>query len=174
MAIQFESLVQPLIIVVALPLAGVGTVFLLDLIDLPASVVVLLGAILLVGIAVNNAIVLVDCVNRRRAEHAALVDAIVAASRERLRPIFMTTGTTILGLLPLTGILAALPGADRFPLGLGGGDAAELRAPMAIAVIGGLFSSTVLTLVVVPVLYHIFIRNGSRGASGAGAPPADA
>jgi len=174
MAIQFESLVQPLLIMVSLPLAGVGTVFLLDVVDLPGSVIVLLGAILLVGIAVNNAIVLLDCINRRRAGHATLVDAIVAAARERLRPIFMMTGTTILGLLPLTGVLAALPGADRFPLGLGGGDAAELRAPMAITVIGGLFSSTLLTLVIVPVLYHIFVRNGSRGAPGAGAPPADA
>ena len=158
MAIQFESLVQPLIIMVSLPLAGVGTVFALDLLDLPASVVVLLGSILLVGIAVNNAIVLVDCVNRRRALFPTLAEAIVQASRERLRPILMTTGTTILGLVPLTGVLALIPGADRFPLGLGGGDAAELRSPMAITVIGGLFSSAVLTLVVVPVLYQMFAK----------------
>jgi HAE1 family hydrophobic/amphiphilic exporter-1 len=150
---------------VTLPLAGVGTVIALDLLDLPASVVVLLGAILLVGIAVNNAIVLVDCVNRRRAAFPTLADAIVEAARERLRPILMTTGTTILGLIPLTGVLAALPGADRLPLGLGGGEAAELRAPMAIAVIFGLFSSTVLTLVVVPVLYKLLAR-GSRGGPG--------
>jgi HAE1 family hydrophobic/amphiphilic exporter-1 len=161
MAMQFESLLQPLLIMVSLPLAGVGAVVLLDLFDLPASVVVLLGAILLVGIAVNNAIVLVDCVNRRRAEHGTLADAIAQAARERLRPIFMTTGTTILGLLPLTGVLAALPGAESFPLGLGGGEAAELRAPMAITVIGGLFSSTVLTLIVVPVLYHLTARRRS-------------
>jgi len=160
MAIQFESLVQPLIILVSLPLAGVGAVVALDLLDLPASVVALLGSILLVGIAVNNAIVLVDCINRRRAEHATLDAAIVHAARERLRPIFMTTGTTILGLLPLTGVLAALPGARWFPFGLGGGEAAELRAPMAITVIFGLFSSTVLTLIVVPVLYRLFVRRG--------------
>jgi HAE1 family hydrophobic/amphiphilic exporter-1 len=160
MAIQFESLVQPLIIMVSLPLAGVGTVVALDLLDLPASVVVLLGAILLVGIAVNNAIVLVDCVNRRRALFPTLTEAIAEASRERLRPILMTTGTTILGLIPLTGVLALIPGADRFPLGLGGGDAAELRSPMAITVIGGLFSSTVLTLVVVPVLYQMSAKRG--------------
>jgi hydrophobic/amphiphilic exporter-1 (mainly G- bacteria), HAE1 family len=158
MAIQFESLVQPLIIMVSLPLAGVGTVVALDLLDLPASVVVLLGSILLVGIAVNNAIVLVDCVNRRRAVFPTLAEAIVQGSCERLRPIFMTTGTTILGLIPLTGVLALLPGAAHFPLGLGGGEAAELRAPMAITVIGGLFSSTVLTLVVVPVLYQLLAR----------------
>ncbi len=161
MAIQFESLVQPLIIMVSMPLAGVGTVFALDLLDMPASVVALLGSILLVGIAVNNAIVLLDCVNRRRAVYPTLVEAIVEASRERLRPIFMTTGTTILGLIPLTGVLALIPGAEHFPLGLGGGEAAELRAPMAITVIFGLFSSTVLTLVVVPVLYLLFVRQRS-------------
>jgi HAE1 family hydrophobic/amphiphilic exporter-1 len=118
-------------------------------------VVVLLGSILLVGIAVNNAIVLLDCMNRRAEEGASRRDAILGAARERLRPILMTTLTTILGLLPLTGALAALPGAELLPLGLGGGDAAELRAPMAITVIGGLFSSTVLTLIVVPVLYDL-------------------
>jgi HAE1 family hydrophobic/amphiphilic exporter-1 len=155
MAIQFESLWQPLLIMVSLPLAGVGAVVALDFLGLPASVVVLLGSILLVGIAVNNAIVLVDCINRRRAEGAALADAIVRAARERLRPILMTTGTTVLGLVPLTGVLAALPGAASLPLGLGGGEAAELRAPMAVTVIFGLFSSTVLTLVVVPVLYAL-------------------
>ena len=153
MAAQFESLVQPLLIMVALPLAGVGAVFLLDLLDLPLSVVVLLGSILLVGIAVNNAIVLLDCMNRRVREGASKHEAILGAAQERLRPILMTTLTTILGLVPLTGLLAGLPGADALPLGLGGGEAAELRAPMAITVIGGLVSSTVLTLVVVPVLY---------------------
>jgi len=162
MAMQFESLWQPLLIMVSLPLAGVGAVVALDLLDLPASVVVLLGAILLVGIAVNNAIVLVDCINRRRAEYGSLREAIAQAARERLRPILMTTGTTILGLIPLTGLLAAIPGAESFPLGLGGGEAAELRAPMAITVSGGLFSSTLLTLVVVPVLYDVAARRRAR------------
>jgi len=153
MAAQFESLWQPLLIMVSLPLAAVGAVVALDLLDLPLSVVVMLGAILLVGIAVNNAIVLVDCANRRRATTATLHEAILVAAGERLRPILMTTLTTILGLLPLTGLLAHIPGAESLPLGLGGGEAAELRAPMAITVIGGLLSSTVLTLIVVPVLY---------------------
>jgi HAE1 family hydrophobic/amphiphilic exporter-1 len=129
-------------------------------------VIVLLGAILLVGIAVNNAIVLVDCVNRRRALYPTLEAAIVHASCERLRPIFMTTGTTILGLIPLTGVLAVLPGADSFPLGLGGGEAAELRAPMAVTVIFGLFSSTVLTLVIVPVIYRLFAGRSGGGLGG--------
>ena len=117
--------------------------------------VVLLGAILLTGIAVNNAIVLVDCINRRRAEGRTAREAILVAAQERLRPILMTTATTILGLLPMTGVLAGMPGAEWLPLGLGGGEAAELRAPMAITVIGGLFTSTLLTLVVVPVLYEM-------------------
>jgi len=155
MAAQFESLVQPLVIMVSLPLAGVGAILFLDVLDLPLSVVVLLGTILLVGIAVNNAIVLLDCMNRRLSEGAPRREAIVGAAQERLRPILMTTMTTILGLVPLTGMLAAIPGADVLPLGLGGGEAAELRAPMAITVIGGLLSSTLLTLVVVPVLYDV-------------------
>ena len=155
MAAQFESLLQPILIMVSLPLAGVGAIVLLDILSLPLSVVVLLGSILLVGIAVNNAIVLVDCINRRRAEFGTVREAILQAARERLRPILMTTTTTILGLLPLTGALAAIPGADILPLGLGGGEAAELRAPMAITVIGGLVTSTLLTLVVVPVLYEL-------------------
>jgi len=160
MAAQFESLWQPVLIMVSLPLAAVGAIVALDLLALPLSVVVLLGTILLVGIAVNNAIVLVDCINRRRADYPTLREAIVQAARERLRPILMTTATTILGLLPLTGLLAALPGAESLPLGLGGGEAAELRAPMAITVIGGLVTSTLLTLILVPVLYDVGARRG--------------
>ena len=144
MAAQFESLVQPVLIMVSLPLAGVGAVMVLDLLDLPLSVVVMLGAILLVGIAVNNAIVLVDRMNQQVAVAATRRDAIMEAARQRLRPILMTTLTTVLGLLPLTGLL-----------GPGSGEAAELRAPMAWTVIGGLLTSTLLTLVVVPVLYDI-------------------
>ncbi len=161
MAAQFESVGQPVLIMASLPFAGVGAVVLLDWLTLPVSVVVLLGAILLVGIAVNNAIVLVDCINQRRRDHARVRDAIVTAARERLRPILMTTATTILGLLPLTGALAGLPG------GLGGGEAAELRAPMAITVIGGLFTSTVLTLVLVPVLYDLFFSKSKLAEANA-------
>ncbi|MHC4957343.1 MAG: efflux RND transporter permease subunit [Planctomycetota bacterium] len=162
MAAQFESLWQPVLIMAALPLAAVGSIVLLDLLDLPLSVVVLLGAIMLVGIAVNNAIVLVDCINRRRPEAPSVREAILIAAGERLRPILMTTATTILGLLPLTGLLAGLPGADSLPLGLGGGEAAELRAPMAITVIGGLITSTLLTLVLVPVLYDLVAGRKAR------------
>ncbi|MGQ0613832.1 MAG: efflux RND transporter permease subunit [Planctomycetaceae bacterium] len=163
MAAQFESFLQPLLIMISLPLAGIGTVWALVALALPVSVVVLLGAILLAGIAVNNAIVLLDCINRRRAEGLTVREAIDAAARERLRPILMTSATTILGLLPLTGLLAGIPGAESLPLGLGGGDAAELRAPMAITVIGGLFSSTALTLLLIPVL--ALLAAGRRGAA---------
>jgi len=117
-----------------------------------------------VGIAVNNAIVLVDCINRRRKDFPNVREAILQAASERLRPILMTTATTILGLLPLTGVLANIPGADSLPLGLGGGEAAELRAPMAITVIGGLFTSTLLTLIVVPVLYELSAGKRRRAA----------
>ncbi|MHC4848707.1 MAG: efflux RND transporter permease subunit, partial [Planctomycetota bacterium] len=151
MAAQFESLIQPILIMVSLPLAGVGAILLLDALALPLSVVVMLGAILLVGIAVNNAIVLVDRMNQQLALTPTVREAILAAARERLRPILMTTLTTVLGLLPLTGMF-----------GVGSGEAAELRAPMAWTVIGGLLTSTLLTLVVVPVLYDVA---GGRRAS---------
>ena len=107
--------------------------------------VVFIGGILLVGIVVNNAIVLIDRVNalRRSANHAKQ-QALALAARERLRPIMMTTLTTVLGLLPMA---------------LGFGDAAELRTPMAITVIGGLLVSTLLTLVVIPVVYQTLDRS---------------
>jgi HAE1 family hydrophobic/amphiphilic exporter-1 len=103
--------------------------------------VVFLGAIMLVGIVVNNAIVLVDYINLLRSRGIEKIEAIVQAAQVRIRPILMTTLTTVLGLLPLA---------------IGWGDGAEMRAPMALTVIGGLLSSTLLTLVVVPVLYSIF------------------
>jgi len=154
MASQFESLIQPLVILVSVPLAGIGAVFALDASRLPLSVVVFIGLILLAGIVVNNAIVLVDRINQKRAEGLAVRDAILEAGRARLRPILMTTATTVLGLVPLTGWLVGVPGLEQFV----GGDGAELRAPMAITVIGGLTSSTLLTLLVIPVLYSLFVR----------------
>jgi HAE1 family hydrophobic/amphiphilic exporter-1 len=99
----------------------------------------LIGSVMLAGIVVNNAIVLVDAINRRRGEGQALEAAILGAGRERLRPILMTTATTVFGLTPMA-------------LGLGAG--VELRRPMAIAVIGGLSAATLLTLIVIPCLYR--------------------
>jgi HAE1 family hydrophobic/amphiphilic exporter-1 len=145
MAAQFESLLHPLVILISVPLGMVGVVAALMLTGNSISVLVLIGAVMLAGIVVNNAIVLVDAINRRRREGEELNQAIVSAGRERLRPILMTTTTTVLALLPMA-------------LGLGAGD--ELRAPLAVTVIGGLLGATVLTLVVIPCVYRIFSRPG--------------
>jgi HAE1 family hydrophobic/amphiphilic exporter-1 len=155
MATQFESLIQPFVILFSVPLAAVGVVLALDLLSIPVSVVVLIGAILLAGIVVNNAIVLVDRINQGRAKGMDCIAAATEAGRARLRPILMTTATTVLGLLPLTGWLESVP-----ILGLvGAGEGSELRAPMAIAVIAGLSMSTLLTLLVIPVLYSLLVRD---------------
>lgn len=160
MACQFESLLQPFVILFSVPLAAVGAVLLLSALDVPLSVVVFIGLILLAGIVVNNAIVLVDRINQKRGEGLDVRDAILEAGRARLRPILMTTATTVLGLVPLTGWLVGLPGIDQFV----GTEGAELRAPMAIAVIGGLVSSTLLTLLVVPAVYKLLIRDRRAAA----------
>jgi HAE1 family hydrophobic/amphiphilic exporter-1 len=140
MAAQFESLTHPLVIMLTIPLAFVGTVVALKLLGLNLSIVVFLGMIMLAGIVVNNAIVLVDYINTLRARDIPRDEAIVTAGSVRLRPILMTTATTVLGLLPLA---------------LGFGDGAEIRSPMAIAVISGLISSTALTLIVIPSIYAL-------------------
>jgi HAE1 family hydrophobic/amphiphilic exporter-1 len=121
----------------------VGVVTALGLTGTSISVLALLGAVMLAGIVVNNAIVLVDAIHRRRRAGAALDEAILQAGVERLRPILMTTATTVFGLLPLA-------------LGLGAGD--ELRRPMAWTVIGGLTAATLLTLIVIPCLYRSMTR----------------
>ncbi len=143
MASQFESLIHPFVIFFSIPLALIGAVLALWLTGSTISVVVFIGAILLVGIVVNNAIVLVDLINQLRAQGTQKAEAIVEAGRLRLRPILMTTLTTTLGLLPLA---------------VGLGEGAELRAPMAVTVIGGLVVSTMLTLVVIPVMYAVLDR----------------
>jgi len=140
MAMQFESLLHPLVIMLTLPLASVGTVLTLKALGLALSIIVFLGLIILAGIVVNNAIVLLDYVNTLRARGLPRDDAIVTAGRVRLRPILMTTGTAVLGLVPMA---------------LGFGEGAEIRTPMAIAVISGLTSSTLLTLVVIPSIYAL-------------------
>ena len=140
MAAQFESLLQPLVIMLTIPLALLGTVLALRLLGISLSVVVLLGMIMLAGIVVNNAIVLVDYVNTLRRRGLELADAVATAGMVRLRPILMTTATTVLGLLPMA---------------FGLGDGAEIRTPMAIAVISGLLASTLLTLLIVPSVYLV-------------------
>ncbi len=166
MASQFESLLQPLVILLTVPLAGVGVIFFLDLLGEPLSVVVFIGLIMLAGIVVNNAIVLVDRINQMRDRGHEVEDAVIEAGRARLRPILMTTATTALGLLPLTGWLAGVPLVGA----LGSGEGTELRAPMAIAVISGLVTSTLLTLLVVPTAYSLLCRLGlaSRGEAAHG------
>ncbi|MBT0586414.1 efflux RND transporter permease subunit [Alteromonas oceanisediminis] len=143
MACQFESLFQPLLILIAVPLAGAGSVYGLWLTGTHVSVVVFIGMIMLAGIVVNNAIVLIDRINQLREQGMAKTQAIKQAASHRLRPIIMTTLTTVLGLLPMA---------------LGTGDGAEMRIPMAITVIFGLLFSTLLTLVLLPVMYSLFER----------------
>jgi len=157
MACQFESLVQPLIIMVTVPLGIVGVVFALDLLGVPLSVVVFLGLILLEGIVVNNAIVLIDRINQLRSGGMEVVAAVRDAGRSRLRPILMTTAASVMGLLPMTGWLAWVPVVGK----LGSGAGAELRAPMAITVIAGLSSATLLTLIVIPSIYALIGRHAA-------------
>jgi HAE1 family hydrophobic/amphiphilic exporter-1 len=146
MAAQFESLIHPLVIMISIPLAFIGSVLALQVLGISLSVVVFLGMIMLAGIVVNNAIVLVDYVNTLRRRGMPLDEAIVTGCSVRLRPILMTTATTVLGLAPMA---------------LGLGDGAELRTPMAITVISGLITSTFLTLLVIPTLYR-FAEKGVR------------
>jgi HAE1 family hydrophobic/amphiphilic exporter-1 len=143
MASQFESLVHPLVIMFTIPLALVGAVLALLVTGTTLNVVAFIGIIMLAGIVVNNAIVLVDLINQLRLQGMERIEAIREAGRTRLRPILMTTLTTALGLLPMA---------------LGFGEGAEIRAPMAITVIGGLLTSTLLTLVVIPVVYSLLDR----------------
>ena len=143
MASQFESLVHPLVILFTIPLALVGAVLALFLTGTTVNVVAFIGIIMLAGIVVNNAIVLVDLINQLQAQGLEKTSAIMEAGQARLRPILMTTLTTVLGLLPMA---------------IGFGEGSELRTPMAITVIGGLLVSTLLTLVVIPVVYSLLDR----------------
>ena len=141
MASQFESLLHPFTIMFSLPVASFGVVFGLLLNRRSFNVPAYMGIIMLAGIAVNNAIVLVDYINQLKAEGKSTREAIIEAGPTRLRAISMTTLTTVLGLLPLS---------------LGIGEAGEIQAPLAVSVMYGLLVSTVLTLIVVPVMYSIF------------------
>jgi len=141
MASQFESLLHPFIILFSIPLALIGAIGSLIITNTELSVVVFLGLIMLAGIVVNNAIVLIDRINQLRELGKEKIEAIKEAAESRLRPILMTTLTTTLGMLPLA---------------IGLSEGTEIRAPMAITVIGGLLVSTLLTLVVIPVMYSLF------------------
>jgi len=143
MASQFESLLHPFVILFTIPLALVGAVAALMLTRSPISVVVFIGLILLVGLVVKNAIILIDKVNQLREEGVPRREALVEGARSRLRPIMMTTLCAVFGFLPLA---------------LAFGEGAEVRSPMAITVIGGLLVSTLLTLLVIPVVYDLLDR----------------
>ncbi|HOY31499.1 MAG TPA: efflux RND transporter permease subunit [Bacteroidales bacterium] len=149
MASQFESLKMPLIIMVSVPFSFTGVVFVLLLTKTTLSIIAALGAILLVGIVVKNAIVLIDFTNLMRDRGNSLDDALIKAGRSRLRPVLMTTLTTILGMLPLA---------------LSTGEGSEIWKPMGITVIGGLVFSTIITMIIVPVVYRIVVRRTERKA----------
>lgn len=141
LASQFESLVHPFTILLTVPLSVVGAVGIFYLQGKALNIMAVIGIIMLVGIAVNDSIILVDAINQFRRSGMKLKESIVAAGQRRIRPIIMTSLTTILALLPLT---------------FGFGESASLRSPMAWAVIGGLLTSTLLTLLVIPSVYMLF------------------
>jgi HAE1 family hydrophobic/amphiphilic exporter-1 len=151
MACQYESLRDPFVVMFSVPLAAIGVILMLFFTGTTFNVQSFIGCIMLGGIVVNNAILLVDHTNLlRRRDAMPIREAIEEAGRRRLRPILMTAGTTVIGLMPL---------------GLGLGEGGEAQAPMARVVIGGLLSSTLITLVFVPVVYSIFERRRSDAAS---------
>ena len=143
MASQFESLIHPFVILLTIPLAIIGAVWALWITGTTVNVVAYIGLIMLAGIVVNQSIVLIDAVNQARERGLSKREAIIEAGRVRLRPILITKLTTILGLLPMA---------------LGIGEGAEVRAPMAITVIGGVLLTTFLTLLVIPVVYSVLDR----------------
>lgn len=149
MAAQFESFKYPFVIMFSVPLMVIGVALGLFVTDTPISVTAVIGILVLVGIVVNNGIVLVDYINQRKDAGMSSYDAIIASVRDRVRPILMTALTTILGLLPLA---------------LGIGEGTEMNQPMGIAVIGGLISSTFLTLYIVPIIYSLFDRQTRKRA----------
>lgn len=141
MAAQFESFKYPFVIMFTVPLMVIGVTIALVIARLPLSIPAFIGIIILAGIVVNNAIVIVDYINQRKQAGLSSYEALVIAVKDRARPILMTALTTILGLIPLA---------------LGLGEGTEMNQPMGIAVIGGLISSTFLTLFVIPVVYSLF------------------
>jgi HAE1 family hydrophobic/amphiphilic exporter-1 len=155
MASTFESFLHPFLVLFTIPLALVGVVAGLWITGTTITVIVLIGAVMLVGIVVNNAIVLIDTINRLRRAGVDKVRAIILAGHLRLRPILMTTLTTVLGLLPMA---------------VAWGQGSELRSPLAITVAGGLLLSTLLTLVVIPAAYRLVpSRVGSPEPAASGA-----
>jgi multidrug efflux pump subunit AcrB len=151
MAVQYERLSNPLVILATAPLAVIGVVLALFVTGTPMSAPVMIGAILLIGIVVNNAILLVEYIEKGRRERGlSPARAVVSAGAARLRPVLMTTATTALGMAPLA---------------FGAGPGGEIMQPLALAVIGGLLVAMVLTLAVIPSLYLI-VDGASRRLTG--------
>ncbi|GIN61276.1 multidrug ABC transporter [Robertmurraya siralis] len=147
MAAQFESLKYPLVILFTVPLMVIGVAIALILTETPIGLTAMIGIIVLAGIVVNNAIVIVDYINQKKEKGLKTYDAIIVAVKDRVRPILMTAVTTILGLIPLA---------------IGIGEGAEIMQPMGIVVIGGLISSTLLTLFIIPIVYSFFDKETRR------------
>ncbi len=141
LAAEFESIIQPFVILLTIPLAVVGTILTFFLLGQTLNMMAYIGIIMLGGIAVSNAIILIDRINQLRQTGLNKKDSIITAGSQRIRPILMTSLTTIFALIPLT---------------IGIGESASLRSPMALAVIGGLVTSTILTLIVIPCVYWVF------------------
>ena len=147
MASQFESLKMPFIIMFSIPFAFTGVVLAHLVTGITMSVISMVGGVMLVGIVVKNAIVLVDYINLMRERGLELKEAIVESGKSRLRPVLMTSLTTILGMLPLA---------------MSTGSGSEIWSPMGIAVIGGLIFSTIVTLILMPVIYHMMLRRSDE------------
>ncbi len=147
MASQFESLKMPLIIMFSIPFSFAGVAIALFITGTTLNLIAGIGAIMLIGIVVKNAIVLVDFINLQRDRGLDLYEAVAVSGRSRLRPVLMTSVTTILAMLPLA---------------ISVGEGSEIWSPMGVSVIGGLIFSTMVTLVLVPVVYVIFARKGAR------------
>ena len=151
LAAQFDSFVQPLTIMISLPLSVVGAFGGLYVLGMTLSIFSMIGIIMLMGLVTKNAILLVDFANQAREEGESLHDALIKAGKLRLRPILMTTAAMVFGMLPVALALS---------------EGGETRAPMAVCVIGGLLTSTLLTLVVIPVVYAILDGLGTWGPIG--------
>lgn len=147
MAAQFESFKNPFVIMFAIPFAFSGSFLALLIAGDTLNLIAALGMVLLVGVVVKNGIVLVDFINLMRDRGYKLYDAIALSGRSRLRPVLMTSATTVLGMLPMA---------------LSTGEGSEIWSPMGISVIGGLIFSTVITLVIVPVMYAVVSKSGER------------
>lgn len=140
LAAEFESLLHPFTILTTIPFAIVGSILTFLIMGSPLNVMALIGIIMLVGIAVNNSILLVDRILQIQKAGISRKEAIIQAGQQRIRPILMTKLTTVLAMLPLT---------------FGFGESASLRSPMALAVIGGLVTSTIMSLVVIPCVFDV-------------------